>query len=216
MNQTSRTLTLAGLAVIFAILTLAQGCQRVAPIRTLPSWVRGIYIPMVRNQTLEPNLEEVSTRQIQEAFLNDGRVDVVPKEQADLVLEVELKNWGAETVRTRGDYIGRTDRVSVVVSCKLYDPFDLKTPMADLGTFIVNSNFNIDTRSNSYEPEPDRKERLLKSMADQVMTRVINGFPTNMPALPPGTTVPQLRTPETIQMDEPLQPKPGADLSNPE
>src|SRR5689334_18333586 len=132
MNRTfHRSLPRPALFGLFLILLLGAGCQRVAPVRTLPSWVRGIYIPVFKNSTVEPGIEDVATRLTQEAFLNDGRVDVVPKDRADLVLKVEIINWRAETARTRGDYIGRTSDVTLTVGIKMYDPFDLDKPMAD-------------------------------------------------------------------------------------
>lgn len=203
-----RTLPLAGLLGLLLILSLAAGCQRIAPIRTLPSWVRGVYIPVFKNETYEPQLEETATRLTQEAFLADGRVDVVPKEQADLVLQVTLMDWTAETVRTRGDYIGRTDEILLTYGIKLYDPFDMEHPMADLGRFRISTAFNIDIRSNRYEPEPDRKERLMRQLSEQILLRVINGFPASAAGIAPGSTVPQFRTPESIPMEDPLQPRP--------
>lgn len=203
-----RTLPLAGLLGLLLILTLATGCQRVAPIRTLPSWVRGIYIPVFTNQTYEPQLEETATRLTQEVFLTDGRVDIVPKEQADLVLKVTLLDWAAETVRTRGDYIGRTDEIVLAYNIQLFDPFDMEHPMADLGRFRLSTAFNIDIRSNRYEPEPDRKERLLRQLAEQILLHVLNGFPASATGVTPGSAVPQFRTPESIPMDDPLQPRP--------
>jgi hypothetical protein len=212
MNPIShRSLLRPALFGLFLILLLGAGCQRVAPVRTLPSWVRGVYIPVVKNDTVEPGIEDVVTRQIQEAFLTDGRVDVVPKDRADLVLKVELINWRAETVRTRGDYIGRTSDVTVTVGIKLYDPFDLDKPMADLGHFVISTAFNIDTRSNRYEPEPDRKERLLASVAQQVLAHVMSGFPAQAAGAATGVNVQQFRTPETIQMQEPLKSRPEQD-----
>lgn len=212
MNRNAlRSSSLAGLAGLLVLAILTAGCQRVAPIRTLPSWVRGIYVPVFKNETYEPEIEELATRLTQEAFLADGRVDIVPKAQADLVLKVDILDWQAETSDTRGDKIAKSDDIIMTVGIKLYDPFDLERPMADLGRFRITSGFNVDTRSNRYAAEPERKERLMSSLADQIVARVINGFPVAPAGVATDTNVPQFRTPETIQMDEVLKPRPEED-----
>lgn len=212
MNRFFHSLTrLAGLAGLLVILAAAGGCQHMAPVRTLPTWVRGVYIPVFRNMTYETQIEDLATRLTQQAFLADGRVDVVPKEKADLVLKVELLRWDVETIRTSGDYIGRTSEVTLTIGVKLFDPDNMQEPRADLGQFRLSSAFNGDTRSTRYQPEPDRKAQLLTMLANQIVTRVINGFPATVPDLPPGTAVPQFRTPETIQMNDVLKARPEQD-----
>jgi len=73
----SRPLALAAALAMSLLMLLTAGCERIAPIRTLPSWVRGVYIPVFKNKTYEPQIEEDATRYTQETFLRDGRVDIV-------------------------------------------------------------------------------------------------------------------------------------------
>src|SRR2546426_6873593 len=89
----------------------AIACQRIQPVRTLPDWVRGIYIPMVQNKSTEPGVEEVVTRLAQEEFLADGRVRIVPKEQADLQLVATIKEWRVLVDSYNNDRIPRLEKV---------------------------------------------------------------------------------------------------------
>lgn len=213
MNRTSLKARLTGLLGLTLILVLAGACQRIAPIRTLPSWVRGVYIPVFKNKTVEPEVEELATRLAQEAFLNDGRVDIVPKTQADLTLVAEIVGWERKAGRTSSDHIAYTDDITVVASVKLYEPFDMKTPLADLGLIRASMPFRVDTRSVGFEPEPDRKEDLFRSLAGVIVGKVITGFPANLRDLPPGASVPNVRTPQSIQPDDVLAPKSTSDMS---
>lgn len=210
MNRFSfwpRSLALVGVSLL---LLAAGACERIAPVRTLPSWVRGVYVPMIKNKTVEPQIEETITRLTEEAFLTDGRVDVVPRQSADLTLVVTITGWESRVSNTSGDHVASDEEVTVTADVKLYEPFDMSKPLADLGPLRVNSGFNIDTRSTSYEVEPDRKERLLRQLADQIVFRTLNGFPTTLRNLPPGVSLPEVRTPEAIVPEEPLSNNKGS------
>lgn len=215
ISANARWFALTGTACLALVLILATGCERVAPVRTLPSWVRGIYIPTFKNKSFEPQIEENATRLTQEAFLADGRVDIVPKSEADLTLVVEIQDWQSMTTNTTGEHVATDDDVTLIASAKLFEPFDNKEPLADLGTIKVTTRFNVDTRSIEYIPEPDRKDQLLRALAQQILYKTITGFPTNLRDLPPGVTVPQYRSPESIEGGDVLKPRKSEDSSQP-
>ncbi len=163
------------LLVLIAALALA-GCERIAPVRTLPNWVQGVYVPMVKNTSYEPGIEEEATRQIQAAFLQDGRVTVAPKSNADLYVHVEINRWTPRASGTSGDDI--TDRTEYTVGAKveLFEPYG-EQPLATLPPILVKLSFNTDARSIDYDQLPDRIDSLLKQVANQVVQQTLTGFP---------------------------------------
>lgn len=181
----------------FGLLALAiaacwlVACERIQPVRTLPSWVRGIYIPMVRNSTTEPGLEEVVTRLTQEAFLSDGRVDVVAKRRADLQLIATIKAFRIVIDDTDSDEIAEFKEIRMLTDVALYDPYDPERPVADLGTIMTNRVYAADPRSVNYVIEPVAKERALDLLARQIVARTISGFPRQLRGLPKGARVPR-------------------------
>jgi hypothetical protein len=193
------------------LLGLLAGCTRVAPVRTLPSWVRGIYVPMVKNKSFEPGLEEQATKAIQEAFIQDGRVDIVPKQDADLVLVATVMDWKGRTSRSEGNHVSTDEGVTMLVDLKLFEPLNMEQPLADLGHLSIINNFNIDVRSVDFLPEPDRRERLMDNLGTQVLNQVINGFPVQLRNAPPGALFPVTQNVEQIQSQKPLEPRTGSD-----
>ena len=187
-------------------------CERIAPIRTLPGWVHGIYVPMITNKTYEPAIEEYATRLTQEAFLADGRLDVVPKKDADLTLRAEILQWETMTTGTTGDHIADRQDVRLVASLKLYDPFDEETPLADLGLIVVSSNNQTDTRSIYFDPEPDRKHAILEQLAQRIVYQTIDGFPLELRNLPEGIVLPEIQRPESVEENKVYQPRSSEDL----
>ncbi|MCL5271024.1 MAG: LPS assembly lipoprotein LptE [bacterium] len=194
----ARTVFAACLSILVAAAALS-GCERVAPVRTLPSWVRGLYVPMAHNSSFEPGLEEIVTRQIQEAFLADGRLDIVRKDQADLTLATDIVDWRERPSGRSGDYINKRVEVIVTASVKLLEPDgDEKKPMADLGKVTLIREVEADPRSIHYVSEPDKKDAILRELATRIMNRTIEGFPPELSGLPPGVKLPETRTPEDV------------------
>jgi hypothetical protein len=213
----ARKVTVGGLAPAWITLalslalvtTLLGGCERIAPIRTLPSWVRGIYIPVFKNESYEPGIEEQATILTQEAFLADGRLDVVHKQDADTMLVVKIVEWRESGGGHSGDKITDEYRAYVRAAVQLYEPYGDKTLLADLGEVRVDDRFHTDTRSSWYEAEPDRKERLLRSLADQIMMRTLTGFPINVVS-PGAPTAPLPASPMDVHSEHLLQSRSGA------
>ncbi len=199
-------------AALIVVMALASACERIAPVRTLPAWVQGIYIPMFKNKTFEPEIEELATRLTQQAFLADGRLDVVPKTNADLTLVAEIIDWKSTASGSSGDKVTDRERVTIIASVKLFEPYNEEIPLAELGPILIRSDFNIDTRSNNFEPEPDRKHDLFKRLAREIVFTTIDGFPPQPRDLPPGVNLPTIRSPGQIQIEDTLLPREGEEI----
>lgn len=195
-----------------AALCLLAGCTLVAPVRTLPTWVRGVYIPMVENESFEPGLEDSATRAIQMAFLQDGRVDIVPRRDADLILKGRILEWSSQVSNTSNDEIATNREIVMTVALQLYEPLNEETPLADLGVLKIRDQYYEDVRSVDFVPEPRRRERLMDQLGFRAVETVINGFPTQLQFAPPGALVPETQDPNAVDPDKPLRPRNEAEI----
>lgn len=184
-----------------AILTATGGCQRIAPVRTLPSYYRGVYVPMVQNESFEPGLEEIMTREIQEEFLADGRLDVVAKRDADLTMKATILSVDKWTSDSRGDDVASATATRIRMGVQLIDPYDETMLIADLGVITIIQNSTTDVRSINFEAEPDNNERLAERVATAVVMRTLTGFPINTADLPAGLTLPEQAHPDVLETD---------------
>lgn len=164
--------------------------NRVPPIRTLPSWVRGVYIPMFENESFEIGLTETATRMTQEEFLADGRVDIVPKRDADLVLKAVIIEYDDFVESEDSDEIPELNRVTMRTKVLLYDPLVPEIPVADLGQIVTSQVYRSDPRSVRYVTDPEVEERLMRVLARQIVNRTINGYPAALRSTPEGVPVP--------------------------
>jgi hypothetical protein len=198
---------LAAWTILIAAALFSAGCERIAPIRTLPSWVRGIYIPMAENVSFEPAVEEQTTRLTQEAFLADGQVDVVRKADADATLRIKITDWQRRGAGTSGDRITSSNRITVTATVRLVEPFNEDSIIADLGSVTAFQNFNVDTRSVRFIPEPDQKDQLLRALANQIVQKTLSGFPASV--APYGNAAPPPTMPEDIRSQDILRGRQG-------
>ncbi len=191
----------SSLLILAAFLPALFSCERIQPVRTLPNWVRSVYVPMIQNRSSEPGLEEVATRLTQEEFLADGRLRIAPKASADLQVVAKIVSYHTRVRRVRQERIPLNDEIELVTVLMLYDasadPFDPQAPpIAYLGEIATRTTRIADVRSTSVVIEPDAKQLALAQLARQIVDRTINGFPTGLKDTPSGTNLPKETSPQ--------------------
>lgn len=161
--------------LLLAVATLLSGCSPIVRERTLPPSVRSVYIPMIKNRTAEPGLEERFTVAVQKEFLADGRLNVVREKEADAILDVTLLNF--DRVPQSFD----SDNFATSVSYELTTAFEIKENIPGRPAIGGRRKFNTahfastDTRVTSFEPESVWMERLAEMFARQMVLEVITG-----------------------------------------
>jgi len=86
---------LVGLLVLLAV--LAGGCGY--SLRgNLPGHIKTVAVPIFKNRTSEPGVENFLTGAVVEAFSTNGRLKVVGPEQADSILEGEVVGYQVQSV----------------------------------------------------------------------------------------------------------------------
>ncbi|MBN1867518.1 hypothetical protein JW916_09525 [Candidatus Sumerlaeota bacterium] len=151
---------LAVLILSAAALALSA-CSQVVPYRrTLPDWVRRVYVPMAVNKTTEPGLEELVTNAFAIEIEADGRLEVVQKSKADLIAQATLYDYRERSAGFESDDVESIRQMELVVGLDLFDPKDMKNPYARVGSAPIRTNYNSDYRSSTVELDVDARERL--------------------------------------------------------
>jgi len=162
----------AGLAVVLA------GCaSRIPPRRNLPEWVQKIYLPIFKNETSEPGLEEVGTRLAVEEFLADGRLEIVSKsEDADLIVDVTLVDYSEGVQGFERDRFPSHSALNAVARVELYEPSNRKVPFARLNNAIASHSYTSDYRRIDMTLDVDAREALMRKLAWAIVGQVLAGF----------------------------------------
>ncbi|MDE3084459.1 MAG: hypothetical protein KGJ37_04460 [Verrucomicrobiota bacterium] len=113
-------LTFAAIALCFSLASCAH--YHLGAV-TAPAFQR-LYIEPVENKALLPQSVALISTQIREAFLNDGRVELVNSpEQADATLHVTLVSYSRAIAALRSDDTGLARKLQLVLhaECTLHD-----------------------------------------------------------------------------------------------
>lgn len=90
------------LFIFFVLLSILAdincGYKLVGTVSALPPHIKTMAIPLFINNSKEPGIEKKITQMIKDGFINDGRITVVDKEKADMILGGTLKEYSIKPV----------------------------------------------------------------------------------------------------------------------
>jgi len=152
---------------------VATGCHVTPYQRTLPDWIRNVYVPLAENQTAEPGLEEVVTNALIEEMLADGRLNPVRRSEADVVMKVVIRKYREMSDDFEGDDVERRRSAEIEFGLFLYEPNDMDVPIASVLPFIVSIRYVSDYRSLDVEQEPDARRRLAHQSGIEIIRSVL-------------------------------------------
>jgi hypothetical protein len=169
----------------------------------LPDTVTKICIPAIEDKSGQPDLVTLLTQKVVQGFIVDGRVKVVPCEQADASLKVTIQRYDRLVLTFSNDISQVPQQYKLQVSVDL-DFTDLKTGKdlwstrsnvnltpgmeADHAQFNSTSSGSLGSLTeftNYYvinvvgvppEAESHAQDRLLDQMSDRVVRRTIFGY----------------------------------------
>ena len=114
--MTRRLATLA-----LAIATLGLGGCGYSFRGTLPSHIRTIAVPIFGNRTQQPGVESIITRAVVQAFVTNGRLQVVRPADADAILDGEVMSYGVGVVAFDRTLNVQQYRLLVVLNLRMRD-----------------------------------------------------------------------------------------------
>jgi hypothetical protein len=107
---------LAGLALA----VLVGGCGYSVS-GNLPAHVKTVAVPIFKNKTQEPAVENVITAAVVNAFVTSGRLKVVPIDGADSILEGEITGYSVDSIAFNPQINVTEYRLRVTVNIRFRD-----------------------------------------------------------------------------------------------
>jgi Lipopolysaccharide-assembly len=87
----------------------------------LPPNVKTVAVPIFRNLTQQPAIENVITSGVVNAFASGGRLKVVPAEQADSLLEGEITGYNVDSIAFDASINAQVFRLQVTLNVHFRD-----------------------------------------------------------------------------------------------
>jgi hypothetical protein len=111
---------LAALAALCALTAAAGGCGYTIG-GNLPPHIKTVAVPMFRNLTQQPAIEQIITSAVVNAFSTAGRLKVVPVPQADAILNGEITGYNVEPIAYNSAIDAQEMRLRVTVNIQFRD-----------------------------------------------------------------------------------------------
>lgn len=162
----------------FFILLAAAGCYTTRP--NLPKHAQSIAVPVFGNKThyhdYTRKVEVELSEGVRRAFLSNGRLKVVPRDEADLILEGVVLKFERQTLRS--DRLGEAVESQVRILCRvsLYDVREAKYMFKDFA--VTNDQgrpdsgaYNLRRGEMEQFGRDEALEHLARNIADKVLDR---------------------------------------------
>lgn len=188
------------LLTAFALAAVFTACGEMPLKKNLPDDIFKVAIPVFENKANQPGLENELTKKVVQNFIVDGRLQVVPREQADALLTGTIQRYDRLVMTRDANQVPQQYKLQVVVDLDFVDlkggkeeqlwstrPQFSLTPGVEVGRDDFDSTNTRSLRefTNYYvlnvagvppEDEPTALDRLLEQMARKVVRRTLDGF----------------------------------------
>lgn len=149
------------------------GCA-VTNSRSIPTNVNDVYLAPVDNRSNEVGLANIITDQSTQQLLADGRVDLVEREKADVVVRSVVTSYQRIPLIYNDQDIVQQYKVRIEMAIRLED--------AETGEVL--NQFDDIFRETTYsdvnppiETEQVAQERVVRKLARDIVTTVVEGWP---------------------------------------
>lgn len=142
--------------------------------RSIPTNVNDVHVPPIENKTSETGLENLMTDQVTQQLLANGQVDLVSRKEANLIVNGVLTNYKRIPLAYNDQDIVQQYKVRLEMKLTMIDPESGRILRQFEGIFRETRYSDINP---PIETELDAKERVVRKLARDVVTTVVEGWP---------------------------------------
>lgn len=161
-------------ALLLGLLVFQTACRVVPYQRTLPDWIRRVYVPIAVNNTTEVGLEKLASDKLQEHILRDGRLEIVAKGKADAVVRLRLDQNKSVSSHFSSDDVENQREMTMTYTIELFEPTDMRNPFASTKKTTVVYNYSSDIRSLGYVPHAEARKEYANRIAKSAFFSLMN------------------------------------------
>ncbi len=155
-----------------------SGCTLTAgaPTRTLDPEIRRVYVPQAKNTSSRFGLGPRVTMALQDAILQDGRLELVSEPQADARVEVTLTQYDEQILATSDDDFPLVSEKLLTAEADLWDPYKkIRTVPLARRKVVGRYTFISDPRRMLSDTGEDADQKLAEAVAQALLQDIITG-----------------------------------------
>ena len=140
----------------------------------LPSHIRTIAIPTFENRTTQAGLDEEITKSVVDRFVADNNLRVVGEPEADAVLTGAVVRYENSVFGFTADVRAEEYRVSLTVSCRLYDRAKNRELWRDENLTKTTNYYVVEVPGQPAQTEVDGRTEAVKKISDEILSRTVD------------------------------------------
>ncbi|MFQ5672941.1 MAG: LPS assembly lipoprotein LptE [Nitrospinales bacterium] len=164
-------------ASLLSAALLAGGCgyHLVGTASQLPSHIKSLAIPVFKNTSTEPAIHRNLTEAVRKSFQNDGRLKLVSRNRADLILNGTLTHYELRPIAFNKQDVAIQYWVILNVDIDVVDQVKKKSLLKQ----SIETKWNYDAPQNVVNAEAARLDALelaYLNLARQLVSMIIDQF----------------------------------------
>ncbi len=137
--------------------------------------VKTIYVPVVKNETLEPGLQVMTTNAILERIDQDGTFQSSRSRNADAILEVTIKKFRRETVRNKTSNVSVALEYTIVLEAEV-TVTNLLTGTRVLDKVAISGETDMFLFEDAQESERQQLAVAAQNLSYHIVKRISEGW----------------------------------------
>ena len=159
------------------LLLLFSGCgyTLVGTGSTLPDHIKSLAIPVLENDSSEPEIHRDLTDALRQAFIEDGRLKLMKEDQADLVMRGTLKYYNLRAVAFNDNDVPTEYFVELKLNVKVMDHIKNKVFLKQK----LDTKWDYKSDTNVVNADASRNEALdeaYQELASRLVSLLIEQF----------------------------------------
>jgi outer membrane lipopolysaccharide assembly protein LptE/RlpB len=165
-----------GILLLCSLLQPGCGYHRAMPVNPLLQNISTIAVPYFKNKTFEPELESIFMQAFVNEFIESKRLQVVSREQADVILYGTIKQLLEDTISYDSDDKAQEYRLRVSVDLVLEERQTGKVVWKRTNLQHAEE-YTVDTSISASEAiKREALQRLTRDLAERVHDSIMQGF----------------------------------------
>ena len=166
---------LSGLVTAVLFLT-GTACSYSPSPALFPTHLKTLAVPVLRNATTEPNIEQEVTEAIVNRFVQDNKLRVVAEDQADLVLSGSVVKYVNAVFGFNAREQAQEYQVVVTVSLTARDRVKNRELWRDDNLVRTTNYFVVATPGQTPQDQFTARKDAIEKIADAVLNKTVEGW----------------------------------------
>lgn len=137
--------------------------------------VRTIYLPVVRNKTLEPNIHMIMTNELARRINNDGTFALGPEKGSDAIMEVSIVGVERQSLRRSITDVSDVEEMRITLTCEV-TVTNLRRGERVLNKRLVSGSTDFFIQQNQQEAERQAIPLAAEDAAKKIIALIAEGW----------------------------------------